>query len=1479
MSSFKQSAIIVSNKSGTVTPTISGDLSIVARNNRLQVFDGTSEQQLAYLSDVSGGPSGNFVTTDTEQSIYATKTFLASQQTTITGDAAWALNSDSFDSYTELTWTYASHSLLNGGASWTDGHYWSIFGYTDGVDLLTIDTSGKVTIPYTGLALLYLPQVNNGNFLTYDANNVVIDSGYNSSNLATKSYVDLADDDILSQVALTSGGLQDRISTIETFYAPTSVVNSISSQLTLLSTTALLSGSLQSQINSEISNRYAKDATITGGLGIYALNSYVQSTSAALQSQINSEITARYSANSVISGGLGIYALNSYVQSTSASLQSQIFNRATYSEVQVVTASLQSQVNSEITARYSANATISGGLGIYALNSYVQSTSAALQSQIFNRITNSEINGLTGQLTPLVTTTLLTSNLQNQINQKLSTVNAITAHNSLFNLQGGTSSEYYHLTNAQFNDYVGRSNVNVVSGAAFEAKLASYTNLSTIKNTGGDIVLNNTTSFNISAGYGIVVDHDVVVNGYYPQVSRVLWGDITNNSITQYAASGYSFVYVGISGSNFPVLGIPYITPRDWTEEERRKYILLGKVNFRLGTINAIRNIQYTGIETYANIADLSDAIGTLNLNGNDYSASSTNLTIKKSAGSSYRFATNTELNTKQPSQTTDNSIDPVIFRYVYQNGTDPEIAKYTSLVANICGDIWDDGSGILQSVSANNWTIQRIYFFPISNTSYIFAGQQQYTSQDAALVNLSQEDFNIPDDVMNGASFRGWVVIKQGITNVADTSAARFIKANKFGAAGGGSGSVPSHNALSGLQGGGTNEYFHLTSSQSRDYVGLSTVSAVSGKLTPLTVTAALTANLQAQILNLTAGGLQGTGQTYQVGFFSQGKISGSPSFTYDGVNLNGPDNVIANNILQVGNSGSTNNMLFQSVAGTGLNLNIYAPPLTNYRYVSFPDADGVIGVTDNQNYWTATQFFTNGVYAFIDAYDHVSNNYIFNTNTLYGTSTGYWRGLNSSINTGKDYKNNVGLEAFRTAISVGNTDTTGTGTYELGGTYGFLSTITTNSSGYMSSATGTSNAINLNGANSTIGQVNLLVNSMDAAATNTKINSAYGNYSEIKATGNNASITSAFGVYQAIIAGSSSTINIGYGYYLASNNALTPYGIYINPDVPSQFNGQVRIAGSNASRSSLRLAQGTAPSAAVNGDIWVQPDGLYYQHNSTVEGPLVAGASSALIAGTSGVLQTNINSEIVARYAANVVISGGLGIYALNSYVQSTSAALQSQIFNRITYGEVAGLTGRGSTVSVTAINTLTAQSIIISGAGSISVFNVGANVIVISGGASVGGSGLSSGEVAGLTGQLTPLVTTQLLTSNLQTQLNNIPRAGALGIVIDGGGSVISTGFKQYIVAPYNCYITDWTILSTLSGEIVIDVWKDTYANFPPNVSDTIAGSEKPTLSGAVKNQNTTLTSWTKNISANDIIGFNVDSVSTIQKVILTLNVRKA
>lgn len=113
------------------------------------------------------------------------------------------------------------------------------------------------------------------------------------------------------------------------------------------------------------------------------------------------------------------------------------------------------------------------------------------------------------------------------------------------------------------------------------------------------------------------------------------------------------------------------------------------------------------------------------------------------------------------------------------------------------------------------------------------------------------------------------------------------------------------------------------------------------------------------------------------------------------------------------------------------------------------------------------------------------------------------------------------------------------------------------------------------------------------------------------------------------------------------------------------------------------------------------------------------------------------------------------------------------------------------------------------------------------------------------------------------------------GTFGITIDGAGNVITTGFKQYLIVPYNCVVIGWYIIANAVGSCVIDVWKDVTI---PTSGDSITGTEKPTLTGQQTNSDSSLSTWTTTVNANDIIGFNVDSISGLSKITLVIKVRK-
>lgn len=120
---------------------------------------------------------------------------------------------------------------------------------------------------------------------------------------------------------------------------------------------------------------------------------------------------------------------------------------------------------------------------------------------------------------------------------------------------------------------------------------------------------------------------------------------------------------------------------------------------------------------------------------------------------------------------------------------------------------------------------------------------------------------------------------------------------------------------------------------------------------------------------------------------------------------------------------------------------------------------------------------------------------------------------------------------------------------------------------------------------------------------------------------------------------------------------------------------------------------------------------------------------------------------------------------------------------------------------------------------------------------------------------------------------TVLENSPGGSgsedSFGIVVDGGGSAITTGSKGTKYIPWDCTITGWDIRSDISGDCVFNVKRS---------GVSIAGSEKPTLSSASSNSDMALSTWTTSLSAGDVIEFVVDSAATLTRATVTILVNK-
>lgn len=150
-------------------------------------------------------------------------------------------------------------------------------------------------------------------------------------------------------------------------------------------------------------------------------------------------------------------------------------------------------------------------------------------------------------------------------------------------------------------------------------------------------------------------------------------------------------------------------------------------------------------------------------------------------------------------------------------------------------------------------------------------------------------------------------------------------------------------------------------------------------------------------------------------------------------------------------------------------------------------------------------------------------------------------------------------------------------------------------------------------------------------------------------------------------------------------------------------------------------------------------------------------------------------------------------------------------------------------------------------------------------------------------------TTAVSNQLASASMPALTGAVASAGAtlsttatvdLVFVIGDNTNTITTGVKGYFPVDFGFTIVQWTLVADASGSIVVDIWSDTYANYPPTVADTITASAKPTITTATKGQSSSIGTWTAAgaVASGNVLGFNVDSITTCKQVTLTLKCTK-
>jgi len=276
---------------------------------------------------------------------------------------------------------------------------------------------------------------------------------------------------------------------------------------------------------------------------------------------------------------------------------------------------------------------------------------------------------------------------------------------------------------------------------------------------------------------------------------------------------------------------------------------------------------------------------------------------------------------------------------------------------------------------------------------------------------------------------------------------------------------------------------------------------------------------------------------------------------------------------------------------------------------------------------------------------------------------------------------------------------------------------------------------------------------------------------------------------------------------------------------------------------------------------------------------GQLIGTSSWATNALTSSFVTA---SNVYGPFGSNSILSASYASQSLSSSYSLSSSFTQTASYYQETdpvfVAKSASLATTGSNIFIG--NQTISGSIFISGStqgggsGHILTYNTSSGEVFFTASSAIGGAGGNSiGELTGdvIAGPST--TSSESVISILKTNL----KVGSFGVTVDGVTTVIQVGQVGYVEMPYDGTIIGWSITANVSGSIVFDVWKATAVI--PTVANTIIGTgTKPSLSSTQINISTP-TGWTTvSFNAGDIIGFYVDSATTIKRATLTLRTNK-
>lgn len=113
--------------------------------------------------------------------------------------------------------------------------------------------------------------------------------------------------------------------------------------------------------------------------------------------------------------------------------------------------------------------------------------------------------------------------------------------------------------------------------------------------------------------------------------------------------------------------------------------------------------------------------------------------------------------------------------------------------------------------------------------------------------------------------------------------------------------------------------------------------------------------------------------------------------------------------------------------------------------------------------------------------------------------------------------------------------------------------------------------------------------------------------------------------------------------------------------------------------------------------------------------------------------------------------------------------------------------------------------------------------------------------------------------------------------INFLIDAGGDVLETGYKGCVRVDFDCEMLETLLLADVSATATVDIAKQGLGSYNPASRSSICAGTPPQDYGGYYGQNQTLSGWTKQINAGDILLFDLTAVTNATKLTLAIKVK--